>query len=222
MTRIILSTMFLALIALTVTVSSSTAWATSEKKGFMGFFNRSSNDGSDQGGPIHMQPNIGGSSNGEVSKPMNLGKKEKLARYEDSPIHAERKRAAQAMDNWNKNELAKANASTVALNARMAEERAYNKQVSAQQQAQAMAAQAARRQSAGTAPGKPDATALQAMRAAAAQQAASARQAAGGAATLPPPSSTTSSAPAPEPADTGAEQPKRERKARSFFNRIEE
>lgn len=221
MTRIILPTMFLALIAMTVTVSSSAAWAASEKKGVFGFFNRSSNDGSNQGEPIHMQPNVGNSANGEVSKPLNLGKKEKLPRYEDSPIHAERKRAAQAMDNWNKNELAKANASTFELNERMNQERARNKQLSAQQQAQAIAEQAARRQTAGAAPGKPDAAALQAMRAAAAQQASAARQAAGGAA-VPPPSSTASSTPAPEPADTGAEKPKRERKTRSFFNRIEE
>ncbi len=164
------------------------------KKGLLGFFNR------DNSGPVHMEPNIGDSSNGEGVKPVSLGKSPaKMARYEDSPIHEERRRAQQNFDQWSANELAKANASTEALMAQVRAQSQLDKQMARQQQAEQIA-----RGKNGNA----------AARAAAQQNAVQPRASV-------PTATPAAAAPAETPKEEAPAKPKREHKPRHFFNRTE-
>lgn len=130
MIRIILWGALFVFCATAVTLPASAE----NKKGVLGFFNR------DTSSPVHMDSSIGGSSNGEGVQPVSLGKAPaKMARYEDSPIHEERLRAQQNFDQWNANELAKANASTEALMAQVRAQSQQAKQIARQQQAEQIA-----------------------------------------------------------------------------------
>ena len=206
--------LFMTLLALTV-VSASTptapAYASGEKKGILGFFNRADNDGSKTGQPIHMQSGIDGSSGSDGGKPMSLGRREKAARYEDSPVNAERERQAKAFDDWNKNEVAKADASTAALMEQVMAQQAYNLEMGRQQQAQIMA-QGGTKISAGTPPPANPA-------AMAAMQAAQQRAQISG---IPTNASPSSAPQASAPEEEAPAATKRERKPRNFFNRITE
>lgn len=218
MIRTVLFAVILAFGALTVMLPAAPAYAGNEK-GFFSFFNRTKNDGSASGTPVHMDSSINGAAKGSDVKPFSFSKNPggaSVARYEDSPINEERARDAKKFADWNANELAKANASTQVLMEQVKAQQAYNTQLGRQQQAQKIAAAGAR-MSAGAAPGGANAAMVQAMRETARQQALVSMQpgAMGAAPPTPQAPPIASEAPAPE-------EPKRERKKRSLFNRITE
>lgn len=190
MIRIILWSALFVFCATAVTLPASAE----NKKGVFGFFNR------DTSSPVHMDSSIGGSSNGEAVQPVSLGKSpEKMARYEDSPIHEERRRAQQNFDQWNANELAKANASTEALMAQVRAQSEQARQIARQQQAELIARR------------KNNPAAAQAAQQNALQERSS----------IPPAVTPVAAPPVEEPKEETPAKPKREHKPRHFFNRTE-
>lgn len=192
MTRIILWSALFVFCATAATLPASAE----SKKGVLGFFNR------DDSSPVHMQSNISGTASGEDAQPISLGKPpEKMARYEDSPIHEERRLAHQVFDQWNANELAKANASTEALMAQFRAQSQLNEQMARQEQAEQIARARSRTGSA-------------AAQAAAQQNVQQVRSSIPAVAPVAAP-------PVEEPKEVTPAKPKREHKPRHFFNRTE-
>lgn len=214
MTRIVLFAVILAVGAAAATLPTASAYA-QEKKGFFGLFNRQGNDGSDSGGPIHMTPGTQGASKGSDDKAYGFGKNanKNTARYEDSPLNAERDRQASNLQKWNSNELAKANASTQSLIEQMKAEQDYNAQLARQQQAQKIA-QVGQAMSAGQAPAGGNPSVVQAMRASAQAQALGSMQ---GVVGVAPPAAKAPQISSEAPA---AEKPKREPRSQGLFNRV--
>lgn len=221
MTRVIFSFVFVTMALMTVTVSSSQAFA-QEKKGILGFFNRPSNDGTDSGGPIHMQSGIDGASNSEGSKPHDLNKREKAARFDPAADEKYNQENARKLSEGARAETARVEAEALAAVQKMEAQIEYNRQMSLIADAEARALQASRSKT-GKPPAGADQGALNAARAAAQQQIAAAAAAAAG---QPVPSSSSASASSSASSSSSdepqASEPKRERKTRSFFNRIEE
>lgn len=214
MTRIVLFTVILALGAAAAALPTASAYA-QEKKGFFGLFNRQGADASDSGGPIHMTPGTQGSAKGAATKAYGFSKSghKPAARYEDSPINAERERQASNFEKWNRNELAKVNASTQSLIEQMKAEQQYNEQLGRQQQAQKIA-QVGQTMSAGTAPAGANPSVVEAMRAGARAQALGSMQ---GVVGIAPPAAAAPPVASETPA---AEKPKRESRPQGLFNRV--
>lgn len=215
MIRTVLFAVVLSLGAAAVALPSAPAHA-QEKKGLFSFFNRLGNDGSDGSDPVHMTPGTQGAAKGAETKTYGFGKNDhkSTALYENSPINDERARQAKNFDQWNSNELAKANASTQALIAQMKAEQEYNAKVALQQQAQ-LIAQTGQAMSAGQPPTGANAAVVQAMRNGAYAQILSSTQSAAGM-TLPAAAVPSAS---PPPAAV-AEEPQSKARPQGLFNRI--
>lgn len=129
------------LLALAFVFAPVTSAHAEGKGGLFKFFNKPK--GEDDAGPVHMDPNISGLNGTPESKPFDMGRSRgaqgATARYEDSSIHKEREAANKALQDWNTNELAKANASTAQVMEQFNAQLAYNKQMAQQQQAQLIA-----------------------------------------------------------------------------------
>lgn len=217
MIRIILFTAFVAFSLGAVMIPSSPVWAGNEK-GFLGFFNRSKGtDDSSQSpaAPVFMTPGISGASGGSETPALNLGKKPKMARYEDSDVYKPNPAAEKAFADWNANEAAKANASTRDLLAQFNEISKYNEQRARQEQA-AIMARTGLGMSAGEPPAQANPAMVQSLRDSARQQSLTGMQTAIGA---PPPALNPKPVEEEKPAPAKA---KRERKPNHFFNRTEE
>lgn len=218
MTRTVLFAAILALGTAAAVLPATPAHA-QEKKSIFSFFNRQGDDGRDNGGPIHMSPGTQDAAKDSGTKAYGFGNRQnkKTARYEDSPLNAERQRQATSFAQWNANDLAAANASTTALIEQMKAEQTYNAQVARQQQAEKIA-QAGQKMSAGSAPGNADPSVVQAMRDGARQQAINSMQGVTG--TAPPPARTPQATPAPE--TPAPDKAKREPRSQTLFNRLAE
>lgn len=211
----------LAVLAVVVfSLASATAAHAESRGGLLKFFNKS--QGEDGAGPVHMDPNVAGRTGTPETKPFDLGRRgggqAPAARYEDSSIHKEREAANKAFENWNANEMAKANASTEQVMAQFQTQLAYNKQMAQQQQAQ-LIAQAKANKTAGVAPkAGVDPAVLQAMKQSAMQSAYSGGP--GYTAPVTAAGQPATSSPQEDPAAAPAKPPK-ERKSFQLFNKQE-
>lgn len=129
--------LFIALFALCggVAIASSPARAESGK-GLFGFFNRSQ---STESAPVHMTPGVEGTASESTAQTLNLGKKAKIAREEDSPVYAEQRRNEKIVAEWSAREAEITNARTAQVMSQVQAQMAYNEKVALQAQAQRIA-----------------------------------------------------------------------------------
>lgn len=191
--------LFIAVVSLCAGAMSVPAFAESGK-GWFGFFNRSKTENSGTTAPVHMSPDVAGTSATSDTSPLNLGKKTRSVQTANLVAEEER-RKEQSINEWQERETAITRARVQDSLAKMQAQMAYNEKVALQAQAQKIAQI------------EKDAIAGIVRMPAQQPQQSYAR---------PIPVVPTVTEPAAEAVDpAAAAKPPRERKPRQFFNRTE-